>query len=129
MPSASVGFHQFNALLRLISKPTVEVNRLLRRVPAKAITPSHNGCKRSLSSLEQALLKSVVFRDTLLARGDFYMHLADLRSYLDADRRLVELYAQPEDWTRRAILNVANFRFSHLTPSPSGNSQPEEHFY
>jgi PAS domain S-box-containing protein len=58
MRSASVGFHQFNALLRLISKPIVEVNRLLRRVPAKAITPPYNGSKRSLSSLKQALLKS-----------------------------------------------------------------------
>ena len=35
------------------------------------------------------------------------MHLADLTSYLDADRRLVELYASPEEWTRKAILNVA----------------------
>ena len=33
-------------------------------------------------------------RDTLLTHGDYYMHLADLKSYLDADRRLVELYAK-----------------------------------
>ncbi len=46
-------------------------------------------------------------RDTLLTHGDHYMHLADLKSYLDADRRLVELYANPEEWTRKAILNVA----------------------
>jgi glycogen phosphorylase len=46
-------------------------------------------------------------RDTLLTHGDYYMHLADLTSYLDADRRLVELYASPEEWTRKAILNVA----------------------
>jgi glycogen phosphorylase len=46
-------------------------------------------------------------RDTLLTHGDHYMHLADLKSYLDADRRLVELYATPEEWTRKAILNVA----------------------
>jgi starch phosphorylase len=46
-------------------------------------------------------------RETLLTHGDHYMHLADLTSYLDADRRLVELYANPEEWTRRAILNVA----------------------
>jgi glycogen phosphorylase len=47
-------------------------------------------------------------RDTLLTDGDFYMHLADLRSYLDADRRLVELYAQPDNWARKAILNIAS---------------------
>ena len=46
-------------------------------------------------------------RDTLLTHGDYYMHLADLTSYLQADQRLVELYAKPEEWTRKAILNVA----------------------
>jgi starch phosphorylase len=47
-------------------------------------------------------------RDMLLTRGDFYLHLADLKSYLDADLRLVDLYAQPDDWGRKAILNVAS---------------------
>jgi len=46
-------------------------------------------------------------RDTLLTHGDYYMHLADLKSYLDADRRIRELYADPVGWTRKAILNVA----------------------
>jgi glycogen phosphorylase len=46
-------------------------------------------------------------RDTLLTHGDYYMHLADLKSYLEADRRLVELYGNPEEWVRKAILNVA----------------------
>ena len=36
------------------------------------------------------------------------MHLADLKSYLDADRRLVELYAHPDEWARKAILNIAS---------------------
>ena len=35
------------------------------------------------------------------------MHLADLTAYLEADRRLLELYADPEAWARKAILNVA----------------------
>jgi starch phosphorylase len=46
-------------------------------------------------------------RDTLLTKGDYYMHLADLQSYLEADQRLVKLYADPDAWARRAILNVA----------------------
>jgi starch phosphorylase len=46
-------------------------------------------------------------RDALLTRGDFYMHLADLKSYLEADKRLVELYADPDAWVRKVILNVA----------------------
>jgi starch phosphorylase len=35
------------------------------------------------------------------------MHLADLQSYLEADQRLLELYADPEAWARKAIVNVA----------------------
>jgi starch phosphorylase len=45
--------------------------------------------------------------DALLGHGDQYMHLADLTSYLDADRRLGELCKAPQEWARKAILNVA----------------------
>jgi starch phosphorylase len=45
--------------------------------------------------------------DTLLTHGDHYMHLADLRSYLNADERVCDLYASPDDWALMAILNVA----------------------
>jgi starch phosphorylase len=48
-----------------------------------------------------------LLRDTLLTSGDHYMHLADLQSYLEADNRLVELYADSDAWTRKAVLNVA----------------------
>jgi glycogen phosphorylase len=47
-------------------------------------------------------------RETLLTHGDHYMHLADLAAYLEADRRLLELYADPEGWSRKVILNVAS---------------------
>jgi len=46
-------------------------------------------------------------RDALLTRGDYYMHLADLKSYLEADQKLCDLYADPAGWYRKAILNVA----------------------
>ncbi len=46
-------------------------------------------------------------RDALLAGGDHYMHLADLKSYLEADGRLTELYVDGDAWARKAILNVA----------------------
>jgi len=46
-------------------------------------------------------------RDELLTHGDYYMHLADLRSYLDADARAVRLYLDPGAWAQKAILNVA----------------------
>ena len=50
--------------------------------------------------------------DSLMG-GDHYMVLADLQAYLDADRRLVELYRDRDEWARRAILNVgASGKFS-----------------
>jgi starch phosphorylase len=45
--------------------------------------------------------------DTLLAHGDYYMHLADLRSYLEAQQQLDQLYARPKEWARKTILNVS----------------------
>ncbi|HTT09627.1 MAG TPA: glycogen/starch/alpha-glucan phosphorylase [Burkholderiaceae bacterium] len=45
--------------------------------------------------------------DALLRQGDYYMHLADLKSYTEAHVRVGELYANPEEWTRKAILNIA----------------------
>jgi len=46
-------------------------------------------------------------RDALLTHGDYYMHLADLKSYLDADERLCDLYADPDAWARKSTLNIA----------------------
>ena len=46
--------------------------------------------------------------ETLLTHGDFYMHLADLTSYLHADQQLTKLYGQPGRWAEKAILNVAS---------------------
>ncbi len=46
-------------------------------------------------------------RDTLLTQGDHYMHLADLKSYIEADERLCASYADPDEWARKAVLNVA----------------------
>ncbi len=52
-------------------------------------------------------------RETLLERGDPYMHLADLNSYADAHARLGALYTDREAWARAAIANVAaSGRFS-----------------
>ena len=73
-------------------------------------------------------------RDTLLNRGDYYMHLADLKSYLETQGRVAALYANPNAWARKAIINVAcSSRFSsdrtireyaaeiwHAKPSPVG---------
>jgi starch phosphorylase len=47
-------------------------------------------------------------RDVLLTSGDYYMHLADLTSYCQAQEHLGRLYADPAGWARKAILNVAS---------------------
>jgi starch phosphorylase len=62
------------------------------------------------------------------------MHLADLKSYLETQGQVAELYAHPGGWARKAIINVAcSGRFSsdrtireyaaeiwHASPSPVG---------
>ncbi len=46
-------------------------------------------------------------RDVLLTHGDHYVHLADLTAYAQAQARVAALYAEPQAWARKAILNVA----------------------
>jgi starch phosphorylase len=46
--------------------------------------------------------------DTLLTNGDHYMHLADLPSYVQAQDRLGDLYANHAGWAGKAILNIAS---------------------
>lgn len=47
-------------------------------------------------------------RGTLLTHGDHYMHLADLQSYLKADKSITDTYARSDEWFRKVILNVAS---------------------
>jgi starch phosphorylase len=51
----------------------------------------------TFAALEQALLTG----------GDHYMHLADLSSYVNADRELCHLYSDSKQWAHKAILNIA----------------------
>jgi starch phosphorylase len=46
-------------------------------------------------------------RQTLLDKGDYFRHLADLTSYSQAQQRLGDMYADPDEWARKAIINVA----------------------
>jgi len=52
----------------------------------------------AFAALEQAVLTG----------GDHYMHLADLTSYLNADRELRDLYNDSKGWAHKAILNIAS---------------------
>jgi starch phosphorylase len=50
----------------------------------------------------------IPIRETLLDRGDYFMHLADLTSYAQAQHQVGELYADQSAWSRQAIINVAS---------------------
>ena len=49
--------------------------------------------------------------DALVNLGDHYQLLADYRSYVDTQDKVDELYRQPEEWQRRAALNIANMGY------------------
>jgi starch phosphorylase len=61
--------------------------------------------KENFSRDEPGIFEPI--RATLLERGDYYMHLADLAAYAQAQQRLGELFADPDAWARKAIINVA----------------------
>jgi starch phosphorylase len=46
--------------------------------------------------------------DLLLAEGDYYMHLADLTAYAQAQSKVGALFRDADAWARKAILNVAH---------------------
>jgi starch phosphorylase len=46
--------------------------------------------------------------DALLRQGDFFMLLADYRSYLDTQFQVDRLFGDREGWTKKSILNTAN---------------------
>jgi starch phosphorylase len=45
--------------------------------------------------------------NSLLRQGDYFMVLADFEAYLQCQESVSELYADADEWSRRAILNVA----------------------
>jgi glycogen phosphorylase len=57
------------------------------------------------SRSEPGIFRPII--DTLLTRGDYYLHLADLTAYGQTQARVAALYADPDAWARKAILNVA----------------------
>lgn len=54
---------------------------------------------------EPGLFQPIV--DSLLNNNDYYLLLADFASYMKCQREVWELYSQPGEWYRKAILNVA----------------------
>ena len=46
-------------------------------------------------------------RETIFENGDFYMHMADLGSYIEAQRKVEEAYKDQDRWAKMAIINIA----------------------
>jgi starch phosphorylase len=57
-------------------------------------------------SIEEPGRYQAIF-DNLLNKGDQYLLLADYASYIQTQEHVSGLYKDKEEWSRRAILNVA----------------------
>ncbi len=57
-------------------------------------------------SVEEPSRYQVIF-DNLLHKGDSYLLLADYASYIAKQDEVGKVYQDQEEWSRRAILNVA----------------------
>jgi starch phosphorylase len=69
--------------------------------------------RRALQLIERdffSLVEPGIFRpilQSLLDGGDHYLVLADLRDYIEAQSRVDAAFRDPDNWDRKAILNVA----------------------
>ena len=69
--------------------------------------------RRVLELIEQdffSLLEPGIFKPifhSLLDGGDRYMVLAELKAYIDTQRKVDTAFKDPEAWDRKAIINVA----------------------
>jgi starch phosphorylase len=72
-----------------------ELRRVIEQIASGRFSPG-----------EPDLFRPIV--DALLHHGDYFLLLADYRSYVDMQGRVDELFGDKEEWTRRTILNTAN---------------------
>lgn len=75
-----------------------ELHQVLTQIASGVFSPQEPGRYRNLF-------------DALVNFGDHYQLLADYRSYVDTQDKVDELYRRPEEWQRRAALNIANMGY------------------
>lgn len=75
-----------------------ELNQVLTQIGSGLFSPEEPGRYRDLV-------------DSLINFGDHYQVLADYRSYVDCQEKVDELYRNPEEWTSRAMHNIANMGY------------------
>jgi starch phosphorylase len=72
-----------------------ELRRVIDQIASGAFSPGESG-----------LFTPIV--DALLRQGDYFLVLADYRSYVDTQGKVDRLFVDKDEWTRKAILNTAN---------------------
>ena len=75
-----------------------ELHQVLTQIASGVFSPQEPGRYRNLF-------------DALVNFGDHYQLLADYRSYVDTQDKVDDLYRRPEEWQRRAALNIANMGY------------------
>ncbi len=75
-----------------------ELHQVITQIGSGIFSPEEPGRYRNLL-------------DSLINFGDHYQVLADYRSYIDCQDRVDELYRLPEEWTMKAMLNIANMGY------------------
>jgi len=79
---------------RLIYERNAELKRVLDAIRDGAFSPDEPGRFQQIY-------------DTLVNWGDHYLLLADYESYVETQAKVDALYRVADEWTRRAVLNVA----------------------
>ncbi|WP_312831165.1 glycogen phosphorylase [Pantoea eucrina] len=75
-----------------------ELHQVLTQIATGVFSPQEPGRYRNLF-------------DALVNFGDHYQLLADYRSYVDTQDKVDKLYRQPDEWQRRAALNIAGMGY------------------
>ncbi|HEY0210303.1 glycogen phosphorylase [Acerihabitans sp.] len=83
---------------RAFFEQDAELNQALTQIATGVFSPGDANRYRNLF-------------DTLVNFGDYYQLLADYRSYVDTQDRVDQLYLQPEEWTRRTVMNIASMGY------------------
>lgn len=79
---------------RLIYEQNAELKLVLDQIRDGAFSPDDKGRFHAIY-------------DVLVNWGDHYLLLADYASYVATQEKVDELYRKPQEWTKKAILNVA----------------------
>jgi starch phosphorylase len=77
-----------------------------------AIAAENAELKRAIETIDSGfftpdnIFDSKVVSDRLMSDGEHFLVLADYESYAAAQDRVDALYAQPDEWTRKAVINA-----------------------